>query len=199
MARNQLVRRWTAFNVVGIAGFAVQLVVLAVFVRGAGLHYLAATALAVEAAVLHNFWWHQRWTWKDRLVASSHSVMVRLGWFHAVNGTISLAGNLGIMLLLTGAMRIDPIPANIIAILACSLINFAVSERVVFRTIPPAIAGAIVMLGLPGPAAAGPGTAAIAAWGTTNARSMRATPRTLPPARFSCRTPPGTRPAGATS
>ncbi len=31
-----------------------------------GPHYLVATALAVEMAVLHNFFWHRRWTWADR-------------------------------------------------------------------------------------------------------------------------------------
>ena len=31
------------------------------------MHYLPATALAVEATtVLHSFVWHQRWTWRDR-------------------------------------------------------------------------------------------------------------------------------------
>jgi putative flippase GtrA len=29
--------------------------------------YLAATALAVEAAVVHNFFWHERFTWADRI------------------------------------------------------------------------------------------------------------------------------------
>jgi putative flippase GtrA len=61
----QLFTRWAAFNAVGLAGVAVQLACLALLVH-AGSHYLAATALAVEAAVLHNFLWHQRWTWRDR-------------------------------------------------------------------------------------------------------------------------------------
>ena len=49
----------------GLIGFALQLGVLALLLR-LGLHYLAATALAVELAVLHNFAWHERWTWRDR-------------------------------------------------------------------------------------------------------------------------------------
>ena len=57
--------RFWRFNAVGVLGFAVQLAVLALLVHG-GVHYLAATAIAVEAAILHNFLWHERWTWADR-------------------------------------------------------------------------------------------------------------------------------------
>ena len=42
-----------------------QLSVLALLVR-LGVHYLVATALAVEIAVLQNYYWHVRWTWKGR-------------------------------------------------------------------------------------------------------------------------------------
>ena len=66
MESRVLLRRWLAFNGVGAIGVAVQLAVLAVLVRGAGLHTLIATAIAVEAAILHNFLWHERWTWADR-------------------------------------------------------------------------------------------------------------------------------------
>ncbi|HET7220823.1 MAG TPA: hypothetical protein VFJ02_22375, partial [Vicinamibacterales bacterium] len=53
--------------------------------------------------------------------------------FHALNGAISLAGNLGLMMLLTGVLRIDPVSANVAAIAACSLFNFSASEAIVFR------------------------------------------------------------------
>jgi putative flippase GtrA len=43
-----------------------QLLILIVLKTGLGLDYLVATALAVEAAVVHNFLWHQRFTWIDR-------------------------------------------------------------------------------------------------------------------------------------
>jgi putative flippase GtrA len=62
-----MLRSWVRFNAVGIIGLVVQLLVLAVLLRF-GLHYLAATTMAVEAAVLHNFLWHERWTWSERPV-----------------------------------------------------------------------------------------------------------------------------------
>ncbi len=163
MARHNLIRRFAAFNAVGAAGVALQLATLAVLVRVFGWHYLPATAAAVEVAILNNFVWHQRWTWKDRPCATRQSSTIRLVRFHALNGAISLAGNLLLMTLLTGALRLDPIAANAVAIIACSLLNFAASERLVFRSAIP-VAGLLVLLGFPQAAAAGPGAQTLAAW-----------------------------------
>ena len=58
--------RWWKFNAVGAMGIVVQLAVLSVLKSGLGMNYLAATALAVEATVVHNFFWHERYTWADR-------------------------------------------------------------------------------------------------------------------------------------
>jgi putative flippase GtrA len=123
--------RFWRFNGVGVAGFAVQLVILALLVR-AGVHYLMATAIAVEAAVLHNFLWHQRWTWSDR-PAEGIARLERLWRFHILNGLVSLAGNLVMMRVLVGVLGIHPVIANVAAVLACALVNFTASDRLVFR------------------------------------------------------------------
>src|SRR5688572_24652505 len=112
----QLVQRWISFNGVGSLGILVQLGVLALLVRRAGVPYLWATAIAVECAVLHNFFWHQRWTWRDRPSRSPGDIVRRLCRFHALNGAVSLAGNLAIARLLTGELHVDPVAANIAAI-----------------------------------------------------------------------------------
>jgi putative flippase GtrA len=58
--------RWWRFNFVGGIGIVVQFGALFFLKSVLHLHYLAATALAVEIAVLHNFLWHERFTWADR-------------------------------------------------------------------------------------------------------------------------------------
>jgi putative flippase GtrA len=58
--------RWFKFNLVGGMGIGVQLLVLLALKTGLGMTYLVATGLAVEAAVIHNFLWHERFTWADR-------------------------------------------------------------------------------------------------------------------------------------
>ncbi|HET7695794.1 MAG TPA: GtrA family protein [Vicinamibacterales bacterium] len=122
--------RFAKFNSVGVAGFVVQIAVLAALLH-AGVHYLAATVLAVESAILHNFFWHERWTWRDR-PAAGRGRLDRLWRFHALNGLVSLAGNLLLMRLFVGTLGMAPIPANLAAVLACALVNYTASDRLVF-------------------------------------------------------------------
>ena len=129
-----MARRWIMFNGVGVLGLAVQLATLALLVHGLGWHYLVATAIAVEAAVLHNFIWHQRVTWRERRAGGVLTLLGRLGRFHLLNGLVSLAGNLTLMGLLAGGLGMHPVAANIVAVLACSILNFFASEVLVFRT-----------------------------------------------------------------
>jgi putative flippase GtrA len=132
--------RFLRFNGVGMVGFALQLALLAVLLR-LGLNYLAATAIAVELTVLHNFAWHERWTWRDRTARTSRAGpstwlgagRARLWRFHASNGLISLAGNLLLMRLLVGLLGLPALPANLLAVLLCALVNFTASDRFVFR------------------------------------------------------------------
>jgi putative flippase GtrA len=73
--------RAAAFVIVGALGFVVQIAALAALLA-AGCPYLIATAAAVEVAVLHNFAWHERWTWADRtslMLAGPHPRSLSLG------------------------------------------------------------------------------------------------------------------------
>ena len=87
--------RWLKFNFVGALGIAVQMGSFALFFSALHVPYIPATALAVEAAVLHNFVWHERFTWKDRTsdAARPRDVAMRLVRFHAGNGAVSILGN----------------------------------------------------------------------------------------------------------
>jgi putative flippase GtrA len=155
MDGKRLLARWIAFNGVGAIGIGVQLAILATLVRGAGLGYLWATAIAVECTILHNFAWHERWTWRDRPSGGRGRALGRLVRFHAANGIVSLAGNLAIVRVLSGSLGVDPVASNIVAIMVCSLLNFAAGELVVFRLTTTAL---VLAAALPaGVSAAGPG------------------------------------------
>ena len=125
-------RRWPAFCAVGALGIAVQLGALHFLVHFLRIHYLAATGLAVEAAVLHNFVWHKRWTWASRNIDGLKETFKRLALFHLTNGIVSIAGNLLWMRLLVGTMGWNYLPANMTTIAAGSLLNFWAGERIVF-------------------------------------------------------------------
>ena len=119
--------RWCKFSLIGALGIVMQLGTLALL-TAAGVHYLLATALAVEAAVLHNFVWHQKFTWNDR----EGAILGRLARFHATNGAISILGNLALMRLLVGGFGMPPVPANLLSTALCSLANFLAADRIVF-------------------------------------------------------------------
>jgi putative flippase GtrA len=124
--------RWLKFNAVGALGIAVQVAVLLALKTGFHLNYLPATALAVEAAVLHNFLWHERYTWADRVQPSWSKSLPRLLRFNLTNGGVSIGGNLALMKLLVGLAHVNYLVANGAAIAVCSLLNFLVSEEWVF-------------------------------------------------------------------
>ena len=122
--------RWLKFNAVGAMGIGVQLVALIVLRSGLGLGYMLATVLAVEAAVIHNYAWHERYTWADRETESSLARFVR---FNLTTGLFSIVGNVLLMKLLVGGLRMNYLVANVLSIATCSIVNFVVSDRVVFE------------------------------------------------------------------
>jgi putative flippase GtrA len=132
IGRRTVLLRWLKFNAVGALGIGVQLAVLLVLKSGFHLSYLPATALAVEAAVLHNFLWHERYTWADRVQPSWKKSLPRLLRFNLTTGGVSIAGNLALMKLMVGLGDVHYLFANAIAIVLCSLANFLVSEEWVF-------------------------------------------------------------------
>ena len=120
--------RWLKFNAVGAIGICVQLGVLAVLTSGFEMNYLFATVLAVESAVIHNFFWHERFTWSDRRTSAGVSRFLK---FNFTTGLFSLAGNVVFTKLLVDA-ELSYILANGSAIVLCAIINFLLNDRLVF-------------------------------------------------------------------
>jgi putative flippase GtrA len=120
----KLAYRYLRFNLIGLLGVAVQLLTLTLLNRAFPHHYLLTTAAAIELTLLHNFAWHTRYTWPDR-IASRLTQLLR---FHLTNGLLSLAGNLVLMRLFVHTAHLPVIPANAFAILACSSANFLLAN-----------------------------------------------------------------------
>ena len=123
--------RWLKFNAVGAAGVVVQIGALWMLVELGRMSYLTATLVATELAVLHNFLWHTQWTWADRPV-SVHESIGRFARFNFSNGAVSLVGNVMLMAALVAHTRLPYLEANMVAIVVCSLVNYVLSENVVF-------------------------------------------------------------------
>jgi putative flippase GtrA len=125
------------FYAVGGIGIGVQLLALFVFKRVLGWHYLLATALAVEMAVLHNFTWHQVWTWKDRPTEGWRPVAVRALRFNLTTGLTSILSNLVVMAAATGYLGVHYLVANAAAIAITAVVNYLVSDWFVFKPATP--------------------------------------------------------------
>ncbi len=126
---------WVKFNLVGVIGFGLQTAVLFILTHAAPqVGYFAATAAAVELAVLNNFVWHQRWTWKDRPSATITETLRRLVKFNLTSGLFSIIGNLVFMGILVGRLGLPIGQANLASVAACSIVSFVLADRIAFAT-----------------------------------------------------------------
>jgi len=134
-----IVERGVAFYAVGALGLGVQLAALWLLTARVGVPYLLATAVAVEVTILHNFWWHERWTWRDRATPDGSgtgrraAALTRLARFHAANGLISLWGNVVLTGVSVNLVGTGYLTGNLIAVVTCSLVNFVAADRLVYR------------------------------------------------------------------
>jgi putative flippase GtrA len=149
---NSTLTRWGKFNLVGAIGIVVQFAVLFLLKGVLHVEVLIATAIAVEIAVLHNFVWHERFTWADRIVRSSpdsnfvrtvctpNRLLIspgsfrRLRRFHLANGVVSILGSVAVMKILVDLDHKNYFAANAIAIAVCALANFLLSDQWVFES-----------------------------------------------------------------
>ncbi len=130
--------RFGRFSLVGLLGAAVQVFVADLLIRRAHWPPAAAAAIAVEAAVLHNYFWHERFTWRDRNCSRGKRAS-RLVRFHVANGLVSMAGNALIISCLTAA-GIGPRISALAAIACCSPMNFLLADGWVYRDFEPSLA-----------------------------------------------------------
>jgi len=131
--QNLLLLRWLKFNAVGAIGMVVQLTALALLRSWLNLDYLLATGVAVEITVMHNFLWHERFTWADRQPGRPIQSLFRFAKFNASNGAVSIVGNLAMMWLLVVQVKLNYVASNVCGIAACSVANFLLGDRFVFE------------------------------------------------------------------
>lgn len=156
-----MTRRFGAFVTIGALGFVLQVGALAALTSLAHWAWLPATFVAVELAVIHNYAWHERWTWRDcapKRVQGYGPFVGRFVRFHVANGIASIAGNIALMTLFVGWIGMPAVAGNVLAVAVMSVANFAMADRWVFA------AAITLTLALPTAASAAPPRAAVEAW-----------------------------------
>jgi len=95
--------------------------------------------MAVETAVLHNYAWHELWTWRDRRSPGDgcRAIAWRLLRFHLGNGLVSMLSNLLLMRFFVGSAGMKVMPANLLSIAITAVANFLIGEFFVFRRTAP--------------------------------------------------------------
>ena len=127
--------RFWRFNLVGALGLGVQFALLTLLAKVAHSPVSVATAIAVALTIAHNFAWHERYTFRDRVAKQRalRAIAARYVRFNLANGAISLLGNVVFTTALTQYAHLPLLVANAIAIVICGLLNYVASDRLVFR------------------------------------------------------------------
>jgi putative flippase GtrA len=131
--------RYLKFGLVGASGTVVNLGVLYVCQElllqsiEPTQRLYASLALAILLATVNNFFWNRRWTWQDRLTQSATGELRQFARY-------CLASWLGTcvqyVLTLWLATHMHYMPANVLAIVAASFVNYFANDWWTFQTQP---------------------------------------------------------------
>ncbi|MGH3072262.1 MAG: GtrA family protein [Gaiellaceae bacterium] len=123
-ARSALARRanWLQlirFCLVGASGYAVNLLVYTLLLKGADAHYLLAATCSFLVAVTSNYTWNRLWTFRGQRGHVAYQ-----GLRFLVVSTIALGANLLILHLLVDSFDVGKVLAQAIAIVLVTPWNF---------------------------------------------------------------------------
>ena len=125
--------RFGRFNLVGLLGSVLQLLLFYLSVKHLGLSAVKATPIAVELTLIHNFLWHEWFTWRYPRPIGFCERIVRLLMFHVGNGFTSLAGNTLLTHFLMEKLRVPALMSALAAIVICAPLNFVLADRWIFK------------------------------------------------------------------
>jgi putative flippase GtrA len=120
----QLVR----FGLVGGVGFAVNIAVYALFVHGAGVDYRIAAVAAWLVAVLNNFVLNRHWTF-DAGDGRAHFQAMRF----VLVSLVAFGFSLVLLTVLVEGASVSKVPAQAIAVIAATPLNFLGNKLWSFR------------------------------------------------------------------
>lgn len=115
------------FCAVGASGYVVNLVVYAILLRGADLHYTVAAFGSFLVAVTNNYAWNRTWTFRDR-----RGSIVFQGLRFLTVSALALVANLVVLHLLV-QVGVGELVAQAIAIVLVTPVNFVGNRLWSFR------------------------------------------------------------------
>jgi dolichol-phosphate mannosyltransferase len=116
------------FCAVGASGYVVNLCVFALCVGPLDTHHLVAATAAFAVAVLNNFWWNRHWTFRAR---GGRAGFQAARFFTVSVGAFVFAA--AVLELLVSVVGLAELPAQAIAIIAATPLNFIGNKMWSFR------------------------------------------------------------------
>lgn len=124
--------RLLKFVFVGMTGVFVNLGFLWLFTEKLGFHYLFSAIISVEAAILSNFIFNEKWTFRDRASSSPSSLLTRLWKSNVLRGA-GLVMYIGLLFALVEFFNIHYFFASVVGIMLGMVWNYATSARFVWK------------------------------------------------------------------
>ena len=125
--------RFLKFAVVGGTGVLVNMGVLALLTEAAGLVYQVSSLVAIETAIIWNFFLNHHWTFRKSTNPSS--VLVKLLKFNAVS-IVGAAINWGVLVLLTEVFGVFYLLSNLVGIAVAVVWNYLANVHYTWRDAP---------------------------------------------------------------
>ena len=116
------------FCAVGASGYVLNLCVFALCVGPLDTHHLVAATAAFAVAVLNNFWWNRHWTFRAR---GGRAGFQAARFFTVSVGAFVFAA--AVLELLVSVVGVAELPAQAIAIIAATPLNFIGNKMWSFR------------------------------------------------------------------
>jgi putative flippase GtrA len=117
------VLQFVKFAVVGVLNSAIHYLVFWFLYSFSGTQYLIASIIGYVAGMANSYILNRKWTFGSR----NQKLLPELSRFVAVN-LIALGANLGLLYLLVSAGNMAPQWAQLLAIVASTLVNFVLNK-----------------------------------------------------------------------
>jgi putative flippase GtrA len=116
------------FCAVGATGYAINLAVFTVLVKGLGVHYLLAATCSFLVAVTNNYIWNRVWTFR-----ADRGHMAYQGLRFLIVSTFALFTNLALLRILVDEFGVAEVSAQAVAIVLVMPLNFIGNKLWSFR------------------------------------------------------------------
>lgn len=131
-----LLKRIFSFQFIGWIGTLVNLALLWLFYDVLGWSLLISGALAIEAAIVHNYVWYYFWTWSDRVDYTVRDFCVLLFKYNVLTAFVDFVIRLSILWVLTEYFGVHYLISDIIGMCITPLFKYLVNDFYIFKTKP---------------------------------------------------------------